>query len=108
MYISSVSDLKPAAAVRRSGGAEVAVGAEIEIGIETDGDAIALDPVPDLALMRETEGSARAAGTLAAGPRVLHGETETKAQTTGRTNMWTGPHQRSHLWGISTMAKSPV
>lgn len=112
VYVSSVLDLKPAAAVRRSGGAEVAVGAEIEtetgIGTETDGDAIALAPVPDLALMRETEGSAGAAGTLAAGPGVLHGETETKAQTAGRTNMWTGPHQRSHLWGISTMAKSPV
>lgn len=108
VYVSSILDLKPAAAVRRSGGAEV--GAEIETGIgtEIDGDAIALAPVPDLALMRETEGSAGAAGTLAAGPGVLHRETKTKAQTAGRTNMWTGPHQRSHLWGISTMAKSPV
>lgn len=110
--LSSILDLNPAA--RRSGGAGAEAGAEIEIETEietgTDGDDIAL--VLDLALMRGTEGSVGAAGTLAASPGVPHGETETKtkkkAQTGGRTNMWTGPHRRSRLWGISTMAKSPV
>lgn len=108
-------DLK--AAVKRSGGAEAGVEIETEIGkgteietgkgteIETEGDAIALAPVLDLGLMRETEGSAEAAGTLAAGPGVRFGQTETKVQTAGRTNMWTGLHQRSRLWAISTMAK---
>lgn len=114
--MSFVLDLKQAAAVGRSGGAEAGaeteIGIETEIGrgteIETEGDAIALAPVLDLVLMRGTGESAGAAGTLAADPGVQLAQTETKAQTAGRTNMWTALHQRSHLWLISTMAKSPV
>lgn len=99
-------DLKPAAA--RRGGAEAAAEIETEIGTETDAGGIALVPVPGLVLTTGTGGSAGLAGTLAASHGVLHGETETRAQTAGRTNMWTGPHQRSPPWVISIMAKSPV
>lgn len=100
-------DLKPAAAARREG-AEVAAAAETEIetGTETDAGAIAL--VPGHVPMTGTGGSAGPAGVLAAGHGVLHGGTETRARTAGRTNTWTAPHQRSPPWVISTMAKSPV
>lgn len=109
-----------AAEAEKETGTETATETGTEIGKRTGRDAIALvlAPSPGLAPETaigtekeiETEIVAKKEINLPAGLSAHPAPKKTKRETltAGRTNMWTGLHQRSLLLVTSTMAKSPV
>lgn len=93
--------------------AEIETDTETEIVTKTGrGDVVLVrapgpDLAPETASGTATEIAANDGTNLHAGVSARRAPEKTKTET-GRTNMWTVLHRRSHPSGTSTTAKSPV